>query len=131
MESRHVSEVIHRAPGEVYAYAREPLNLPRWAAGLAQAEVRLDGDDLFVASPMGEVRVEFVGVNDLGILDHVVHLPDGEAVLNPLRVVAHPDGSEIIFTVRQLGMGPEQFASDVAAVAADLAKLRELLEQGF
>lgn len=128
MESRHVSVVVRRSPAEVYAFAREPLNLPRWAAGLAQAEVRVDGDEVFVESPMGAVRVVFTPANELGVLDHVVHLPDGEAVLNPLRVVAHPDGAEVVFTVRQLDLMDAQFAADVAAVGADLERLKELLE---
>jgi hypothetical protein len=129
MRSRHVSEVIRRSPDEVYAYAGNPDHLPRWASGLAQSEVRRDGDDLVVRSPMGNVRVRFVARNHLGVLDHTVTLPDGAQVLNPVRVVAHPEGAEVLFTVRQLGMSDEQFDADVAAVAADLARLRELLEQ--
>ena len=57
MNTRHVSQVIQRDPSEVYAFMTEPMNLPRWAAGLAQSEVTQDGDRLLVDSPMGRVTV--------------------------------------------------------------------------
>jgi hypothetical protein len=77
---------------------------------------------------MGEVTVRYVPRNDLGVLDHVVTLPTGETVLNPLRVVTHPDGCEVIFTVRRLAMTDEELDADCAAVAADLDRLRALTE---
>lgn len=101
MRSHHVSEVIERSPAEVYAYASNPNNLPEWAAGLAMGEVTRDGPTLTVDSPMGRVSVRFAPLNEFGILDHDVTLPSGEIVSNPVRVLAHPDGSEIVFTVRQ------------------------------
>jgi hypothetical protein len=30
----HISIYIHRAPDDVYAFASDPKNLPRWAAGI-------------------------------------------------------------------------------------------------
>ncbi|WP_153503673.1 SRPBCC family protein [Cumulibacter manganitolerans] len=128
MRSRHLSCVVAASPEAVYRYAADPDNLPRWAAGLAAAEVRRDGDDLVVCSPMGEVRVRFVPRNDHGILDHEVVLPTGERVLNPMRVVAHPHGAEVLFTVRQLGMTDEELERDAAAVERDLDALRRIVE---
>ncbi|WP_282851743.1 GNAT family N-acetyltransferase [Gulosibacter sediminis] len=127
-ESRHLSEIVHASPRAVWNFASDPDNLPRWAAGLAQAPVRRRGEQLVVDSPMGEVTVEFVGANDLGVLDHVVTLPSGEAALNPLRVLEHPAGAELVFTVRQRDMTVAEFDRDCAAVAADLARLRTLVE---
>lgn len=87
-------------------------------------------------SPMGEVTVEFAPPNEFGVLDHVVRLPTGEAVYNPMRV--QPGGvptdsdesrCEVVFTVRRRpGMTDEEFDADVSAVAADLATLRKLIE---
>lgn len=77
---------------------------------------------------MGEVRVHFTPRNDLGVLDHDVTLPSGDVVNNPLRVLAHPGGTEVVFTVRQLGASNEEFERDCAAVAADLETLRSLVE---
>lgn len=128
MRSRHVSTVIAASPEAVYEFAAEPDNLHRWAAGLAQAHVERRGDELVVASPMGEVRVRFVPRNDLGVLDHDVTLPGGEVVTNPVRVLAHPDGAEVVFTVRQLAMTDEELDRDVAAVQADLETLKSLVE---
>ena len=127
MRSRHVSRVIPTAPEIVYRYASDVENLPRWAAGLARADVIRDGDQLVVDSPMGEVRVRFVPTNALGVLDHDVTLPSGATVTNPLRVVAHPDGAEVIFTVRQLDLSDEEFARDIAMVEADLERLATLV----
>lgn len=128
MKSTHVSQVIGAPANRVYDFAANPDNLPRWAAGLAQAEVRRDGEDLVAASPMGDVRVRFAPPNDFGALDHDVTLPSGEVVNNPLRVLDHPDGAEVVFTVRQLDASDEDFERDCAAVARDLEALRELIE---
>ncbi|MCS3782210.1 SRPBCC family protein [Tsukamurella ocularis] len=125
-ESRHISVVIPRRAKEVYAFARDPQNLVRWAAGLATG-VRADGDDLLTDSPMGEVRVRFAPDNPFGVLDHDVTLPDGTVVNNPLRVLAHPDGAEVLFTVRRLGASDADFARDCATVLADLERLRSVM----
>lgn len=125
-QSRHLSTVVPRPAGEVYAFARDPDNLPRWAAGLASG-VRADGADLIADSPMGEVRVRFAPDNAFGVLDHAVTLPDGTVVDNPLRVLAHPDGAEVLFTVRRRGASEADFDRDCATVLADLERLRDLL----
>ncbi|CAM3704108.1 SRPBCC family protein [Tsukamurella ocularis] len=125
-ESRHISVVIPRPAAEVFAFARDPGNLVRWAAGLTTG-VRTDGEDLITESPMGEVRVRFAPDNAFGVLDHDVTLPDGTVVNNPLRVLVHPDGAEVLFTVRRLGASDADFDRDCATVLADLERLRELL----
>lgn len=127
-ESRHVGQVIARDPADVYAFAADPANLPRWAAGVAVGEVTLEGRDVHVDSPMGPVTLRFVDPNDLGVLDHDVTLPDGTVVSNPMRVLGHPAGSEVVFTVRRGGMSDQEFEADVAAVRVDLENLRGLLE---
>ena len=33
---RHISVTIDRTPRDVYDYASNPMNLPKWAAGLAR-----------------------------------------------------------------------------------------------
>lgn len=128
MQSRHISVVIARTAGEVYDYVSDPENLPLWAAGLAQSEVVSEGDTLLVDSPMGAVKVTFAPRNPFGVLDHDVVLSSGEAVSNPLRVVNHPEGAEIIFTVRQLA-DLAAFERDTETVLADLERLRGILEE--
>jgi hypothetical protein len=126
--SRHVSMVIRRPAREVYDFAVEPGNLSSWAAGLSRGELSRDGDTLTVDSPMGRVTVEFVARNEFGVLDHDVTLPSGTIVTNPVRVLRHPDGSEVIFTVRRIELTEEQFEADIRTVEADLDRLRTILE---
>lgn len=128
MRSRHISVVINAEPADVYDFVAEPDNLPRWAAGLAKSEVTRRGDELLVESPMGTVTVRFVPRNTLGVVDHEVVLPTGDTVLNPLRVLTHPEGTEVIFTVRQLAMSDDEFDRDSQMVEKDLAQLKSLLE---
>lgn len=123
MRSQHISRVISAPPAVVYEYASNIENLPEWASGLAQSEVVRDGDTLFVESPMGRVEVRFVEQNRFGVLDHDVTLPSGTVVTNPVRVLAHPNGAEVVFTVRQIELDDEEFARDVTLVEADLERL--------
>jgi hypothetical protein len=128
MESRNVSVAIDRPDEAVYAFAADPANLPLWAAGLGSSIEFIDGRWIADAAA-GRVVVEFLPNNDFGILDHVVTLPSGERVLNPMRVIGYRDRSEVVFTVhKRPGMTDEEFESDAAAVAADLATLKRLLE---
>jgi hypothetical protein len=132
MESRHVSNWIEAAPEAVYAFASDPQTWRQWAAGLAEGGLRHSADGWVADSPMGEVTVEFAPPNEFGVLDHVVRLPSGEAMYNPLRVipggVAEPR-CEVVFSVRRRpGMTDAEFDADANAVAADLATLQRLLE---
>jgi hypothetical protein len=133
-ESRLLSTIIARHWREVYAYAADPRHLVDWAAGLANAQVEAapDRPDTWIAdSPMGRVEVVFAPENEFGVLDHVVRLPDGREVPNPLRVVPIDDGAEVVFHVRRRdGMSDDDFAADAAAVTRDLETLRRILEDG-
>jgi hypothetical protein len=63
------------------------------------------------------------------VLDHRVTLPSGEAFYNPMRVVPDGNGCEVVFTLRrQVGMSDDDFERDAAAVRADLATLKHVLE---
>jgi hypothetical protein len=129
-EVRHLSIYIGRRPAEVYAFASDPRNLPRWAAGLARSEVTQDGDAWVAEAPFGTARIRFAVPNEFGVMDHDVELESGVAVHNPMRVVPNGEGSEFIFTLfRQPGMDDDQFAADRQAVEHDLRALKELLER--
>jgi hypothetical protein len=126
---RHISVSIARPPAEVYEFASDPRNLPRWAAGLARAEVKRDGDEWIADAPFGKVRVRFAQRNSFGVMDHDVKLESGVTIHNPMRVVPNGDGSEFIFTlIRRPGMSDAKFAKDKAAVEIDLKTLKDLLE---
>jgi hypothetical protein len=130
--SRHISVWVDAAPEVVYAIAADPEQLPRWASGLAGGALRQTVDGWVADSPMGQVVIEFAPINEFGVLDHVVRMPSGEAVYNPLRVIPAGENQpacEVVFTVRQrTGMTDEEFDSDAATVAADLDRLRQLAE---
>jgi uncharacterized protein YndB with AHSA1/START domain len=129
MVSRHASTVIHASRDAVYAFARDPAHLTRWAAGLAEGDVEVADDErIVVGSPMGRVEVVFAPHNEYGVLDHDVTLPGGLVTNNPFRVLVHPEGSEVVFTVRQGDASEEDFARDVAAVQRDLETLKSLVE---
>ena len=117
--SRHVSVWINAAPDEVYGFTADPRQLPRWAAGLADPA-------------LADADVEFAPRNEFGVLDHVVRLPSGEAVYNPMRVIPAGPGEprcEVVFTLRRRpGVTDAQYEADVAAVTVDLAALRARLE---
>jgi hypothetical protein len=131
--SRHITEWIDAAPDAVYDYAADPAHMVAWAAGLARGGLRRSLRGWVADSPMGEVSVEFSPANTFGVLDHLVRLPSGEEVYNPMRVVPAAPGEprcEVVFTVRRRsGMTDDEFDADCAAVAADLATLKQLLER--
>lgn len=73
--------------------------------------------------------MRFAPVHAFGVLDHDVTLPEGAVVHNPLRVLAHPLGAEVVSSLRSLdGGSAEALEADAAAVTADLARPRSLLE---
>jgi uncharacterized protein YndB with AHSA1/START domain len=89
--STYPAKYIHisvRAPFEtVYDFVSNPLNLPKWAAGLADATLRREGAEWITSSPMGEVRITFVDKNPYGVVDHYVVIPNGSVIYTPLKVI--------------------------------------------
>jgi hypothetical protein len=128
-ESQHISICIERPAAEVYAYVANPVNLPNWAAGLSGSIEQRDGR-WFADSPMGEIEVVFVPDNPHFVLDHDVTLSDGTTFNNPMRVIAHAAGCELVFTLRRQAERPEDdYEADAQAIRADLATLKRLLER--
>lgn len=129
MQSRIIHLSVEKPWAQVYGFASDPRNMPRWAAGLGGG-LKPDGNDWIAdGGPPGEVRVNFAPTNEFGVIDHVVTLPDGLKVYNALRVTPNGSGAEVSFTLLRLdGMTDEDFEEDAKAITADLETLKSLLE---
>lgn len=128
MNSRTITVQINRPPADVYEFASNPENLPQWVKSFCLS-VKKSDDGWLMETPIGSVGIAFVPANDLGVLDHVVTLPDDQSVLNPMRVVANGDGSEVMFTLFQVPeMSDDQFSRDAGMVEADLRTLKSVME---
>ena len=124
----NISVSIRRSPKEVYAFASNGENLPRWASGLGDSVRSVDGEWI-ADGPLGRIVVRFVAPNDLGVLDHDVVLPSGATVHNPMRVVPNGSGSTVIFTLLRLpGVSEGKFSEDAKWIEKDLTTLKGLLE---
>jgi uncharacterized protein YndB with AHSA1/START domain len=129
-ESRHIAVHVDRPVAQVYAYASAPSHLPDWAPGLCTSIAPL-GDHWLAESAMGSIIVRYAAPNPYGVIDHDVVLESGETFHNPVRVLPHDDGAEVVFTLRrQAGMSDADFDGDSAAVLADLVALKGVLESG-
>lgn len=126
---RHISVFINRPPNEVYDFASNPENLPKWATGLGGSIKNVD-DEWIAESPMDKIKIWFAEKNKFGILDHDVIVESGLKIHNPMRVVPNGKGSEVIFTLfRQPDMSDEKFLEDAKWVEKDLRILKDLLEK--
>lgn len=128
MNARTITCSINHPASEVYRFASNPENLPQWIKSFCLS-VRKCEDDWQMETPSGWIGIRFVPGNEFGVLDHTVTLPDGQSILNPMRVVANGEGSEVMFTLFQLpSMSGEQFTKDASMVEADLLTLKNVLE---
>ena len=128
--TRQISVSIRRSPADVYAFAGNPENLPQWAEGLSRTKLERSGDQWIADSPMGKIKVKFAPANQLGVMDHDVTLPSGEVNHNPFRVVPNGEGSEVTFIIFHLPKASdEEFTKDAELVAADLQRLKVVLEK--
>lgn len=126
---RHISVSINRPPNQVYDFASNPENLPKWATGLGGSIKNVNGEWIADA-PMGKVKIRFAKRNTFGILDHDVILESGVKIHNPMRVVPNGSGSEVVFILfRQPDTSDEKFSEDAKWVEKDLRILKDLLEK--
>jgi hypothetical protein len=124
-----VSIAIARRPAAVYAFAANPMNLPKWASRLSGSIKRV-GREWVAESPMGKVRIKFAARNAFGVLDHDVILASGARFHNPMRVQPNGQGSEVIFTLyRMPKVTDKAFARDLKSIRKDLRKLKALVER--
>jgi hypothetical protein len=113
----------------LYERIWRPGFFSRWASGLAESDLRQDGDQWLADGPEGPIRIRFTPHNEHGVMDHFVDTGDGNRVHIPLRIVQNGDGAEVMLTLfRQPGMDDERFAADAKWINRDLKSLKTLIE---
>lgn len=131
LPARTFSISIKRDWRALYEQIWRPEFFTRWASGLADSDLRQDGDAWLAEGPEGPIRIRFTDHNAYGVMDHVVDAGDGAEIHVPLRVVANGEGAEVMLTLfRQPGMDDEKFAGDARWINKDLAALKQLIERG-
>ncbi|WP_420381311.1 polyketide cyclase [Novosphingobium sp.] len=115
----------------LYERIWRPEFFPKWAAGLADGELRQGDDGSWLADGAdGPVGIRFTPHNPFGVMDHWVDAGPARVHV-PLRVVENGDGAEVILTLyRQPGMDEERFSADIKLVNRDLKALKNLIERG-
>jgi uncharacterized protein YndB with AHSA1/START domain len=123
---------IDRDPGSVFEFVSQPESLPQWARMFCKS-IEPRGDEWYVQTAEGRVRIRFDEDVATGVLDHYI-LPDkGVEFLVPMRVAPNNAGSEVIFTLFHApDMTVEQFAMAREWVRRDLNVLKDMLKlRGF
>jgi uncharacterized membrane protein len=64
--AKHISVSINRSAGQVYEFASNPENLPKWATGLSGSMTNVN-EDWIAEAPMGKVKVKFAEKNQFGV----------------------------------------------------------------
>lgn len=113
----------------LYERIWHPTFFPQWAAGLAESDLRENGDHWLADGDEEPFVIRFTPHNDFGVMDHVVEPGDGAAIAVPMRVVANGEGAEVVLTLyRQPDMTDEHFAADIKLIMHDLRALKRLVE---
>lgn len=119
-----------KAPRDkVFAYLANVENLPRWATGYCK-ELKKDGDDHKIVTPMGELYFSIDSDPKTGVVD-MSSGPDKETMATfPARVAALPDGgSLLLFTNLQMpGVSDEDFAAQCRELKAEFENIRQAVE---
>jgi hypothetical protein len=125
---KNISISINRSAEEVYQFASNPENFPKWIAFIKS--MTNQGQFWIGKTDLGDIRITFSPLNDFGIVDHQVTFANGSTVNNPMRAVANNKGCEFIFTLFWMpDKTEEEFNEDAKAVTRDLQKLKEILER--
>ncbi|MEN8197560.1 MAG: SRPBCC family protein [Pseudomonadota bacterium] len=129
MNTNTVTAYFNAPREKVFAYVADIENLPRWATGYCK-ELRKEGDDHKVVTPLGELYFRIDADPITGVVD-MVSGPEKETMAAyPVRVAAMPDGgSLLLFTAMQLpGMSGEDLAAQCRGLEAEFEIIRQAVE---
>ena len=127
---KNISISINRPARDVYQFASQPENFPKWVAFIQSIARR--GDLWIGKTNQGNIQIKWPTPNEFGILDHEVTFADGKTVDNPMRVITNNKGCEFVFTLfRMPGKTTAEFEEDAKLVAADLRTLKKIMEKGY
>ena len=130
LSARTLSVSIRHEWQALYERIWHPEFFSKWAAGLAESELRPEGDEYIADAADGPIRIRFTPYNQLGVMDHFVDTEDAGVVHVPLRVVANGDGAEVMLTLfRQPDMTDERYGADIKLINRDLKALKSLIER--
>ncbi|MDP4207835.1 MAG: SRPBCC family protein [Bacteroidota bacterium] len=125
---KNISVSINKPADKVYQFASNPENFPVWVEFINSMNKETE-EIWFAETNMGNLKIEFVPKNEFGVIDHLVTLPDGSTVNNPIRVIANGKGSELVFTLFWMpNRTEEEFNQDAKLVENDLKKIKQILE---
>lgn len=128
LPARTDSISINRDWQALYEAFWRPEVFPKWASGLAESDLRQEGDKWLADGPEGPITIRFTPHNDYGVMDHFVDTGDGKEIHVPLRVIQNGDGAEVMLTLfRQPGMDDEMFARDAKWITRDLRALKNFV----
>jgi hypothetical protein len=122
---------IQATRAAVFAFVRDPRNLPRWAHAFRRA----DEENATLATPNGSVEIELSTLTDegTGTVDWELRFPDGSTGVAQSRVTPTPRGNSIFSFVLHAPPVPlEQLEGALDAqrvtLQQELAQLKRILE---
>jgi hypothetical protein len=122
---------IQASSAAVFAFIRDPRNLPRWAHAFRRA----DDESAALATPNGniEIGLSTQADEDSGTVDWELRFPDGSTGLAQSRVTQTPRGNSIYSFVLHAPPVPlEQLEGALDAqrvtLSQELAQLKRILE---
>lgn len=125
---KNISVAINKPAKEVYQFASQPENFPKWVAFVRA--IRKEDNHWIGTTSQGDIRIKWPVPNEYGILDHQVTFANGETVDNPMRVITNNKGCEFVFTLfRMPGKTSAEFEEDAKLVTADLQTLKKTMEK--
>ena len=130
LPARTFSVSIRHEWQALYERIWHPSVFTQWAAGLANSELRREGETWLADGSDGPITIRFTPHNPFGVMDHFVDPGDGNEIHVPLRVIQNGDGAEVMLTLfRQPGMSDEHYAADIKLINRDLRSLKALIER--